>query len=93
MASERKGVEILVGLFLLVGLSVIAVMVITIGKAGKSLGKYYTITVEFPNASGLVRDADVLLAGALIGHVSEPPKLIGDIDITRDREECPPPST
>lgn len=77
MGTERKGVEVFVGLFLLIGLSFIAVMVLTFGRVGQSLKRFYSITVEFPNASGLVKDSDVLLAGARIGHVAEAPRLTG----------------
>ena len=73
---ERKGAEIYVGLFLLIGFSVIAAMVVTFGKVGQSFSKTYQFTVEFPNASGLVKGADVLLAGARIGHSAEAPYLL-----------------
>ena len=77
MASEKKNVEVFVGLFLLIGFLVIGAMVVTIGRVGQSLRKYYSINVEFPNAGGLVKGSDVLLAGARIGHVAEPPRLTG----------------
>jgi phospholipid/cholesterol/gamma-HCH transport system substrate-binding protein len=77
MSTERKGLEVMVGLFLFVGFGVIAVMVVMFGRVGQGLRDYYDLTVEFPNASGLVKDSDVLLSGARIGHVSEAPKLIG----------------
>lgn len=77
MAAEKKNVEVFVGLFLLIGFLVIGAMVITIGRVGQSLRKYYLINVEFPNAGGLVKGSDVLLAGARIGHVAEPPRLTG----------------
>jgi len=73
---ERKGAEIYVGLFLLIGLSVIAAMVVTFGKVGQSFAKTYQLTVEFPNASGLVKGADILLAGARIGHATSAPFLV-----------------
>jgi phospholipid/cholesterol/gamma-HCH transport system substrate-binding protein len=73
MSTERKGTELFVGLFLIIGFSVIAVMVVMFGRFGESLTKFYEITVEFPNASGLIKGADVLLAGRRIGHVAEAP--------------------
>jgi phospholipid/cholesterol/gamma-HCH transport system substrate-binding protein len=79
MNKERK-VEILVGLFLLIGFGFIAVMVVMFGKVGQGFRDDYEITVEFPNASGIVKDSDVLLSGARIGRVSEPPsppRLVG----------------
>jgi ABC-type transporter Mla subunit MlaD len=77
MSTERKGLEVLVGLFLVIGFAFIAVMVLTFGRVGQSFKKVYSINVEFPNASGLVKDSDVLLAGARIGHVADPPRLTG----------------
>ena len=77
MSTERKGVEIYVGLFLLIGLATIAAMAVMFGRVGQGFEKYYPITVEFPNAGGLVKDSDVLLAGARIGHVAEAPTLVG----------------
>lgn len=73
MSTEKKGVEVLVGLFLLIGFGVIAVMVITFGRVGQGFTKYRELTVDFPNASGLVKDSDVLLSGARIGFVSQAP--------------------
>ena len=77
MSTERKNVELLVGLFLLIGFSFVAVMVVTFGRVGQSFHSFYDITVKFPNASGLVKDSDVLLSGARIGHVAEAPRLVG----------------
>jgi len=77
MSAERTKTEFLVGLFLFIGLSVIAGMVVMFGRVGQGLKKFYPIYVEFANASGLVKDANVLLAGAVIGHVAESPKLVG----------------
>jgi phospholipid/cholesterol/gamma-HCH transport system substrate-binding protein len=76
MSTERRGTEFFVGLFLILGFSVIAIMVVKFGGMGRGLTKYYQITVEFPNASGLVRNADVLLVGARIGHVEGTPYLL-----------------
>lgn len=77
MSTERKGVEMFVGLFLLIGFGVIATMVVLFGRVGQGFKKLYPITVEFPNASGLVRGCDVLLSGAKVGTVTEAPRLTG----------------
>ena len=78
MSTERKGVEFFVGMFLLVGFSVVAALVVTFGRAGQGMQKFYDIRVRFPNASGLVKGSDVLLSGARIGSVSKAPALVGD---------------
>jgi phospholipid/cholesterol/gamma-HCH transport system substrate-binding protein len=77
MSTERKGVEFFVGLFLLIGFGVVAALVVTFGRAGQSLEKFYSIRVRFPNASGLVKNADVLLSGARIGVTKSAPTLTG----------------
>ena len=77
MSTERKGVELFVGMFLLIGFGVIAAMVLLFGRVGQGFTKIYPITVEFPNASGLVKGCDVLLSGAKVGTVTEAPRLTG----------------
>ena len=77
MSTERKGVELFVGLFLLIGFGVIATMAVLFGRVGQGFQKLYPITVEFPNASGLVNGCDVLLSGAKVGTVTEAPRLTG----------------
>ena len=77
MSTERKGVELFVGMFLLIGFGVIAAMVLLFGRVGQGFKKVYPITVEFPNASGLVKGCDVLLSGAKVGTVTEAPRLTG----------------
>ncbi|MEP6670441.1 MAG: MlaD family protein [Chthoniobacter sp.] len=79
MSTERKGVEFFVGLFLLAGFGVIAALVVTFGRAGQGLEKFYPIRVRFPNASGLVKGSDVLLSGARIGVTTKAPALTGEI--------------
>ncbi|HSI12829.1 MAG TPA: MlaD family protein [Chthoniobacter sp.] len=78
MSTERKGVEFFVGLFLFIGLGVVAALVVTFGRAGQALETYYPVRVRFPNASGLVKGSDVLLSGARIGVTNKAPALIGD---------------
>lgn len=73
---ERKGTEFIVGLFMLIGISAVALLIVWFGQMGRIFQKFYPITVTFPNASGLTGGAEVLLAGAKVGHVAQPPKLI-----------------
>jgi ABC-type transporter Mla subunit MlaD len=75
MSTEKKGVEFLVGLFLFAGLAAIAVMVVMFGRLGRALEESYQITVQFPNASGIVKGSEVLLSGASVGNVAELPQL------------------
>jgi len=76
MKEDSRGVEVKVGIFMLLGLSVIAVMAVQFGKLGQGLKKYYVVNAEFPNASGLLKGADVYLAGARVGFTADAPDLI-----------------
>lgn len=97
MSTERKGLEVYVGVFIFIGLATIAVMVVVFGRMEEGFAKTYPLLVEFPNASGLVKGADVLLSGARIGKVITTPKLIGSlyaVEVTlKIREEVQIPRT
>ena len=56
----------------------LAALVVQFGRAGEGFKAYYPITVRFADASGLLKDSDVLLAGARIGRVSGGPRLVPD---------------
>ncbi|MBN2438023.1 MAG: MCE family protein [Deltaproteobacteria bacterium] len=64
LSSEAK-----VGLFVLVGLIVLAYMSVQIGKQGLGLKRGYTLDVLFDSAAGLDRDASVQIAGVEVGRV------------------------
>jgi len=70
-----KGLELKVGAFVLVGLAVLAGLLVQFGRLGEGFSTYYGLLVKFPDASGLLKGSDVLLAGAKIGHVSGGPRL------------------
>ncbi len=72
--SERT-LELKVGAFVFFGLAVLAALVVQFGRVGEGFKTYYGLTVRFPDASGLLKGSDVLLAGAKIGRVSEGPRL------------------
>ena len=76
MTNESRGIEWKVGIFMLIGLGVIAFMAIKFGKLSQGLKKYYNISAEFPNASGLLKGADVYMAGARVGFTADAPELI-----------------
>src|SRR5213595_3278742 len=65
-----------VGAFVVVGLAVLAGLVVQFGRIGEGLKTYYPLTVRFPDASGLLKGSDVLLAGAKIGRVSGGPRMV-----------------
>jgi phospholipid/cholesterol/gamma-HCH transport system substrate-binding protein len=76
MTNESRGIEWKVGIFMLIGLAVIGFMAIKFGKLSQGLKKYYNLTAEFPNASGLLKGADVYMAGARVGFTADAPELI-----------------
>ena len=76
MTNSPKGLEIKVGLFVFIGLVIIAVMAIQFGRVGQGLSDFYPLTVKFPNASGIVKNAEVRLAGAKVGIVAEDPQSV-----------------
>ncbi len=51
-------------------------LLVQFGRLGEGFKTYYTITVRFSDASGLLKGTDVLLAGARIGKVAGGPKLV-----------------
>lgn len=73
--QTEKTLELKVGAFVLVGLAVLAALVVQFGRVGEGFKTYYGLTVRFPDASGLLKGSDVLLAGAKIGRVSDGPRL------------------
>ncbi|VVM07545.1 hypothetical protein MAMC_01685 [Methylacidimicrobium cyclopophantes] len=68
-----KHAEFQVGIFLLTGLAVIGILVVLLGRYGEKFRPTYEITVEFPNAYGLVKGAPVQFAGAPVGRVAGSP--------------------
>ena len=70
MNERGKGLEFKVGLFVFVGLAALAILVVQFGRVGEGFKTYYDLTVRFPDASGLLKSSDVLMAGAKIGRVA-----------------------
>ncbi|HEY1771243.1 MAG TPA: MlaD family protein [Chthoniobacterales bacterium] len=75
MNEADRGLELKVGIFLAVGLFILAALVVEFGRIGEGFKSYYSLTIHFADASGLLKGSDVLLGGAKIGQVSEQPRL------------------
>jgi len=75
MSQRERGLELKVGAFVFVGLAMLAALVVQFGRVGEGFKTYYALTVLFPDASGLLKGSDVLLAGAKIGLVSGGPQI------------------
>jgi virulence factor Mce-like protein len=75
-ADQERKLQLRVGVFTLVGLVLIGAMVTYFGRLGEGFKRFYEIRVEYPNASGLLRGADVLMAGAKVGKVADGPFIL-----------------
>jgi phospholipid/cholesterol/gamma-HCH transport system substrate-binding protein len=76
MYNRDSRIETKVGFFVLAGLAVVAFLVVYFGRLGQGLQRFYDLQVDFPNASGLLAGADVLLGGARIGYVALDPRVL-----------------
>src|SRR5258708_36062124 len=91
MSTKESGLEIKVGLFICIGFAVIGAMILKFGLGGsEGFKKYYPLVVDLPNANGLLKGSDVLLAGARIGFVGTKPNLtdnLGNVRVTVNIDE------
>ena len=76
--KQTANLETKVGIFLLLGIGLICTLIIIFGEMPDLFKPTYTLTVTFPNASGLLKGSDVYLSGALIGKVITDPHPIPD---------------
>jgi phospholipid/cholesterol/gamma-HCH transport system substrate-binding protein len=67
---DSKRLEIKVGLFVFIGLALLAVAVIQFSKGTSLFRGTYTLRLHAVNVGGLKMDAGVLLAGVQVGSVS-----------------------
>lgn len=72
---KENYLEYKVGAFVLIGLVVIGVLIILFGQFGQFFTSTYTIVAEFPNASGIIKNAQVLYRGAKVGVVQDAPQI------------------
>lgn len=76
--NRDSALEFKVGVFVAIGLAMIAGFVVEFGRLGEGFKTYYDLTVRFKDASGLLKGSDVLFSGAKIGKVAGPPHLLRD---------------
>ena len=74
--NRDRALELKVGIFVAIGLAMIAGFVVKFGRLGEGFKTYYDLTVRFKDASGLLKGSDVLLSGARIGRVGGGPRLL-----------------
>jgi len=71
MGSKRRGIETLVGLFILAGMAALAVLAVQVSSVGAiGAGGTYTVTGSFQNVGSLKSQAPVNMAGVRIGRVT-----------------------
>ena len=68
---EKSRLEWKVGLFVLIGLVLLAVLVIQFSKGNTLFRSTYTLRLHADNVAGLKRRAQVLMSGVQVGTVSE----------------------
>lgn len=66
---ERGKLELIVGLFVLVGVICLGYLAIKLGKLELVGGDYYELQAEFSSTSGLKNGASVEIAGVEVGRI------------------------
>src|ERR1041384_5448000 len=66
---DQKGKQIMVGLFVLVGIVVVCGMVLHFGKFQERFQKMYSFDVRFTNVGQIARGAPVICSGVSVGKV------------------------
>lgn len=79
MDSNSYSVQLKAGIFLLIGLASVFSLVVYFGRFSQWTEHSYPIIVQYSNANGLLKGADVLLAGARIGDVEQAPVILADM--------------
>jgi phospholipid/cholesterol/gamma-HCH transport system substrate-binding protein len=81
-AVKRRSYDLILGAFVALGLFVLVVIVFLIGKERRLFDSTVAVEAHFPNVAGLALGADVMLAGVVVGRVS-------DIKFPRLRPDMP----
>lgn len=81
VAANGKRTELLVGIFLFIGLAMLAGLIVRFGRFDQRFGGFYRITVVFDDATGVIKGSDVLMGGARIGKVATAPVLNEEVQV------------
>jgi phospholipid/cholesterol/gamma-HCH transport system substrate-binding protein len=76
--KQATNLETKMGIFLLLGIGLICSLIILFGEVPDLFKPTYALTVQFPDASGLLKGSDIYLAGAVIGRVTSDPHYLPD---------------
>jgi phospholipid/cholesterol/gamma-HCH transport system substrate-binding protein len=74
----KQNLETKVGLFLMFGIAIICTLIICFGAVGDLFKPTYSLTLTFPDASGLLKGSEVYLSGAEVGKVTTDPQPVPD---------------
>ncbi|MDA0712933.1 MAG: MlaD family protein [bacterium] len=69
--TKRRYLDIILGVFVLVGLVLFGTFIFLIGNQRRLFDDAVYVNAYYPNVAGLNLGADVLLAGVVVGRVSE----------------------
>lgn len=72
---KEKNLERKVGTFVIIGLIVIGMLVVAFGRFNQFFKSTYDVVAEFPNASGIIKNSQVLYRGAKVGSVPDIPRI------------------
>ena len=81
MPDSEKRSELVVGIFLFVGLVLLGGLILQFGRFERFLANQYKLTVVFDDASGLIKGSDVRMGGARIGRVAKLPELTENVQV------------
>lgn len=81
MPVPKKRTELIVGLFILVGMVMLGGLVLQFGKFRERLMGQYPLTIVFDDASGVIKGSEVRMGGARIGGVAKPPELNAEVRV------------
>ncbi|MCA9507176.1 MAG: MCE family protein [Myxococcales bacterium] len=70
-AVKRRSYDLILGLFVAIGLIVLVLLIFLIGRERRLFDSTVSIEAHFPNVAGLALGADVMLSGVVVGHVSK----------------------
>lgn len=68
---QKRSIEILVGLFMLLGVAALAMLAVNVSSAGGGVSSSYRLQARFDNIGGLSIKAPVMIGGVRIGRVGD----------------------
>lgn len=75
MEERDKKTELMVGLFLFIGLIMLGLLILQFGSVRELFKSTYEITVSFPDGTGIKEGTPIMLGGSKIGKVPRKPVL------------------